>query len=399
MSSTPKTQYTDAERQALREKLNKETEAFIEEAKSRRNADNDPDLDEILATHPAFLKPDEELTQEQIDANPLLKGLQMIKYDDPEDTPYDRALAHKDDGNQFFKKKNYKKACLAYTTALKQWCQNSELLAILHTNRAAANFHLQNYRSSYLDAQAAVELEPKRIKALVRCAQCCDALKKFDLAVEWCKLILSIDAENEFASKCMADNLRRKKEFERDQRKEKAAKQKREAAMSKLMKALQSRKVTLDQDWRKKNEDYDDLTEVELFAKRIESPTGKRVYLENNTLFWPVLFMYPQYKTSDFIEAFEETTALEDHLNCMFADKAVWDEDFDYRPGNFAAFVENYQEERLYEVPMDVPLKKLLSSSKVVVRTGTPGFVILSKSSSFYSEFVGKYSKVYQLLF
>lgn len=405
MADAPVTKYTAAERQALMEKLNKETDQFIEEARARKlenGSEDDDNIDEILATHPAFMNPDEELTQEQIDANPLLKGLQMIKYDDAEDTPYDRALAHKDDGNHHFKKKIYKKARLAYTEALKQRCQNNELLAVLYTNRAAANFHLQNFRSSYLDAQAAVEIEPKRIKALTRCAQCCNALKKYDLAMEWSKVILSVEEGNQFAKDCLAENLKKKKEAERDERKKKIEKKKQDASMKVLMEAIAARNVTLDSVRLKKKDDNDcdqELSEIDLFVKRIESPTRKRVHLKDGSLFWPILFMYPQYRTSDFIEAAEENTTIDDHLQCMFADKAVWDEHWEFKAGNFASFVENFKEERLYEVPMDVPLQQILSSKKVVVRTGTPGFVILAKSSSHYKEFLGKYDQVYKLPF
>ena len=52
------------------------------------------------------------------------------------------AGSHKDDGNQWFKKKKYKLAIKAYDEGLKLKFDDGNLRAVLYTNRAAANFHL-----------------------------------------------------------------------------------------------------------------------------------------------------------------------------------------------------------------------------------------------------------------
>ena len=60
-----------------------------------------------------------------------------------------RAVAHKEDGNEQFKKKRYKAAITAYTAGLKEKAEDSELTAILFCNRAASNYHLgQLYKHS-----------------------------------------------------------------------------------------------------------------------------------------------------------------------------------------------------------------------------------------------------------
>jgi len=58
------------------------------------------------------------------------------------------ALAHKEDGNFNFKMKKYRFAIINYTEGLKLKCGNIDIDANLHLNRAAAHFHLQNYRFS-----------------------------------------------------------------------------------------------------------------------------------------------------------------------------------------------------------------------------------------------------------
>ena len=395
--------WTAEERDELIKKQEEELESFMmNESKKMKSSSkfDEKEFESMLETHPIFMKKDSILTQDDIDKNPILKGLQQVKYDE-NDTPQEKALAHKKDGNFWFQKKMYSKARLAYTEALKVDSKDKQLEAVLYTNRAAANFYLENYRSSYIDAYAATKLEPQRLKALIRCALCSKMLKRYDQTIDWCKIIISIEADNEFALKCIGDACTAKKIAERDQRKKKIEERKVENKNQKLMDEVLKRGVTLDSKVLKKNDDSDEeeeqLSEVQLFMKQINSPTGKIVTLKENLLYWPVLLMYPEYKTSDFIESFGENTFFSDHVEALFSHKAPWDEHYEYRVGNLDVFVENYKEEKLYEVPLNVSLRKILSSPKVVVRTGTPGFVILAKSSSFRSKFLEKYTIIYKL--
>lgn len=50
----------------------------------------------------------------------------------------------KNEGNAFFKEKNYQKAIICYTAGLKKNCGDQEVNTVLLTNRAAAQFHLGN---------------------------------------------------------------------------------------------------------------------------------------------------------------------------------------------------------------------------------------------------------------
>lgn len=50
----------------------------------------------------------------------------------------------KNEGNAFFKEKNYEKAIICYTAGLKKNCGDQEVNTVLLTNRAAAQFHLGN---------------------------------------------------------------------------------------------------------------------------------------------------------------------------------------------------------------------------------------------------------------
>lgn len=54
----------------------------------------------------------------------------------------EQAKSLKDEGNAFFKEKDYQKAILCYTAGLKKKCGDQEINTVLLTNRAAAHFHL-----------------------------------------------------------------------------------------------------------------------------------------------------------------------------------------------------------------------------------------------------------------
>lgn len=56
---------------------------------------------------------------------------------------------YKDDGNFNYKHRNYRLAILSYTEGIKTKCKDTELMAQLYNNRAAANFMLKNYRYKF----------------------------------------------------------------------------------------------------------------------------------------------------------------------------------------------------------------------------------------------------------
>lgn len=59
----------------------------------------------------------------------------------------EQARSLKDEGNAFFKEKNYQKAILSYTAGLKKKCRDQDLNVVLLTNRAAAHFYLGKHFS------------------------------------------------------------------------------------------------------------------------------------------------------------------------------------------------------------------------------------------------------------
>merc|ERR550519_2289617 len=138
--------------------------------------------EEEMNNHPFFntgWKHGEELS-------PMMKGMQDLKYSSTENTPEELAKNYKEDGNFNFKCKKYRFAIASYTEGLKANAGDLEINTQLLTNRAAAQYHIGNYRSSLRDCEAALATIPSHIKAIVRAADCCFALKQFTRCVEFC---------------------------------------------------------------------------------------------------------------------------------------------------------------------------------------------------------------------
>ena len=87
-----------------------------------------------------------------------MQGLQDLKYSPDENTPEELAKNYKEDGNFNFKCKKYRFATASYTEGLKVKCGVKEVDTALLTNRAAAQFHVANYRSSLIDCRSLITI-------------------------------------------------------------------------------------------------------------------------------------------------------------------------------------------------------------------------------------------------
>uniref|UniRef100_A0A8C6RXS4 Tetratricopeptide repeat domain 4 n=1 Tax=Nannospalax galili TaxID=1026970 RepID=A0A8C6RXS4_NANGA len=169
--------------------------------------------------------------------NPDLACLQSIIFDD-ERSPEEQAKTYKDEGNDYFKEKDYKKAVISYTEGLRKKCADLDLNAVLYTNRAAAQYYQGNFRSALNDVLAARKLNPCHLKAIIRGALCHLELKHFAEAVNWCDEGLQIDAKEKklLEMRAKADKLKRMEE--RDVRKAKLKAKKEQNQSETLLQAI-----------------------------------------------------------------------------------------------------------------------------------------------------------------
>ncbi|XP_075412784.1 tetratricopeptide repeat protein 4 [Tenrec ecaudatus] len=367
-------------------------DAFLEKFRSQpyRGGFREDQWEEEFEKIPLFMKkaPSEINPQE----NPDLACLQSIIFDD-ERSPEEQAKTYKDEGNDYFKEKNYKKAVVSYTEGLKKKCADSDLNVVLYTNRAAAQYHLGNFRSALGDVVAARKLKPCHIKAVVRGALCHLELRNFAEAVSWCEEGLKIDGKQKklLDTRVKADRLKRM--AQRDARKATLKGKKEQDGNETLIQAIRARNIRLVSGAAGEDEDEDSASEgpgaLFLDGSNTENPYGARVSLdEQGRLGWPVLFLYPEYAQSDFISSFHEDSRFIDHLTVMFAETPSWDLEQKYCPDNLQVYFEDEERAELYRVPPENTLLQTLQHARYSVKALTPAFLVCVGSSPFCKNFL-----------
>ncbi|KAM9386055.1 tetratricopeptide repeat protein 4 isoform 2-T2 [Pholidichthys leucotaenia] len=291
-------------------------DAFMGKFKTQRykNAFTEKNWEKEFDKIPMFMKsaPAEIDPQEY----PELSCIQSIIHDEDR-PPEEQAKSLKDEGNAYFKEKNYQKAVVSYTAGLKKKCGDQDLNAVLLTNRAAAHFHLGNMRSSLNDAAAAKKIKPDHLKALFRGAQCCIELQNFSEAVQWCDEGLKFHPTEKKLNELRAAADKHKRAADRDARKAKAREKKQHGDKQALLGLIKDRGIKLLQSVKSHRHDSDSDEETESSSATIaelsldgfssQEVTGAQVFMdEQGSLHWPVLFFYPEHQQSDFISAFCE---------------------------------------------------------------------------------------------
>ncbi|XP_064002983.1 tetratricopeptide repeat protein 4 isoform X2 [Pogoniulus pusillus] len=335
----------------------------------------------------------------EIDAErqPDLACLQSLLFDE-EQSPAELAKMYKNEGNDYFKEKDYKRAVVAYSEGLQRRCGDPELNAVLHTNRGAAQFHLGNYRSALRDAIQARKLKPTHLKAIIRGALCHVELKNFSEAIAWCEEGLQIDAKERklVETRAKADKLKRAEE--RDARRAKAMEKKEQCQKEILLAAIKERNIKLALEPSSEEEEISGgLAEISLDGFHCDSATGAKVHLDaDGSLNWPVLFLYPEHEQTDFIAAFHENSRFIDHLMVMFAELPPWDLERKYLPSSLELYFEDEERAEMYELNPGHTLLQVLQHERYFVKAGTPAVLALVKHSPFSEKyFCGK--KVHRL--
>lgn len=408
---------TEEERLRLAQKLDEEMAEYL--AALEKKAQDGPgytegwredNWEQEMESHP-FFATNEQLIEDAAKGtlSPLMEGLQQLKYSPDENSPEELARNYKEDGNFQFKLKKYRLAVAAYTEGIR--CKSKEELITVQliTNRAAAQFHLGNYRSSFNDCRLVVKLKPDHFKAVKRGAICCHALGRFADCIEWSEKALKLEPCDKEVLTILQQSREQIKEAERNARKEAVAKKKQLKKDAKLVAALQSRGVKL-KDFNLKSVDAakeEQISEViEMLVPKIPNAAHKRVNFttasggDSETLVWPVLFMYPEYGETDLIEEFEEVGQFfSDHLQAMFGhgiERPVWDIQNKYVPERLKIYFEDRltDPDKVALIPLkdtNTTLGEVLADPRYEVAYGLPTFIVLVEKSPYEAVMIKTY--------
>ncbi|KAL4337098.1 hypothetical protein AHAS_Ahas12G0076200 [Arachis hypogaea] len=193
------------------------------------------------------------------------------------------AIELKEKGNEYVKKgkKHYSEAIDCYTRAINQKALSDSESSVLFANRAHVNLLLGNHRRALSDAQQALNLSPSNIKAIYRAVKASLSLNLLAEAQDFCRKGLQLDPNNEELKRL--DQQIHTKISEKEKREAEVSKAISEA--EELVSAIENRGLKIGKAM------YRELTGLK-----------KPVLDKNNILHWPVLLLYAEVMSSDFIE-------------------------------------------------------------------------------------------------
>ncbi|GAV84181.1 TPR_11 domain-containing protein [Cephalotus follicularis] len=325
------------------------------------------------------------------------------------------AVELKEKGNQYVKmgKKHYNEAIDCYTRAINQNVLSDYDTSILFANRAHVNLLLGNHRRALIDSEDAVKLCPTNLKALYRAAKAALSLMLLTEAKSFCYKGLEKDPDNDDLKKLVSqiDALK----LEQEQRQALVSRAVAEA--KELVFAIEERGLKIGKAV------YQELTGLR-----------KPILDKDKILHWPVLLLYAEVMTSDFIENFCETDLFSAHLDIMLSEgcpplqwdrenhytrenielyyeagpgiclsktellcyllegtaganaKSIGDEDKDDSEGSNHGFSAGEGSSKWVKVNDRRNLQDVLKEPNFII-PGIPVFYAVSKSSSFYEEF------------
>lgn len=360
-------------------------DAYLEKIKMEyKDGWTEENWEEEIEKHPIFMTKMPEAGQP---LPPAVEALQLLQWEGTDDTPSEKALKYKDEGNFNFKCKKYKFAIISYTEGLKQGIDDDkELSSTLHNNRAAAQYQLGNYRSAFNDACFARKFNSKNLKALYKGAECCYQLKMFEDTGKWCETLLGLNAGDEKAKELREKSEIAKKTYEKEKRKKEAVIRHRTENQTKILTLIKTRKIQISE----KDSKFLDLLETPV------NPLQRCVQLatEKDRLVWPVALIYPEFGQTEYIEAFDEYNCFEDHLKIMLGECPPWDTSRKYDWQSVQVFYEDQAKHRLLPFDKTLTLLEVLQKEGNWVQLGTPKFFVMVKNSNFCKTFIGKYNEI-----
>lgn len=351
---TPAVPMTDQERLELAERLDRELDEFIDGLERKRYDEGWPEdrWEQEMEKHPFFMK---KLPEPGDELHPMYEGLQNLKYDPEENTAEELAINYKEDGNWYMKHKKFRACILAYTEGLHVKCVNDEVNAQLYNNRSASHFFLKNYRSSYEDAERALNLKKDYPKARWRAVQCLDKMDRFEQCIDLCDQILHEDPANQDAQrmrKACNDRWQAKK---RDDRKLSVSEKKKRDQWDRVIETVKGRKL--------KFEEADSVDEI---TQKILTPTyppleNYPVHMdEGGSLEWPLAFCYPEFMFSDYQQAVCEVFPMADIVHDLLMDPLECDRENRYVADNVNVYYLNKAIRKAIKVDQKKPLKEII---------------------------------------
>ncbi|KAI1936679.1 HSP70/90 co-chaperone [Ophidiomyces ophidiicola] len=223
-------------------------------------------------------------------------------------------------------------------------------------NRALCNLEMKNYRSCTLDCAAALQLNPRNLKAYYRTARALLALDKTTAAGDAAHRGLALDPANAALQQLAPRIAARHAALEQDAARRRAADARAARIARTLATALRARGIRTRSSASASASQQKQQPELEDAAMHL-APDPEAA---GSTLVVPCVVLYPAHAQSDVIKAFAETDCVREHLAYLLP--APWDREGEYTVDGVECFMETAAG-GLVRVGKDVSLLEVLSSS------------------------------------
>lgn len=190
-----------------------------------------------------------------------------------------------------------------------------QLTSQILCNRAAVQLELKNYGSCRSDAARAIQLDATNVKAYFRGAKASRMLRKPLDTLRYCEEGLKHDPGNKVLLQLQTEGRKLVQELRAEKLQYERERMKRRAATDKYRKLCAGRGIRVGR--------------AVVDDERVRQYEGKAdLDVASGSMYWPVLFLYDQHGTSDFVQCFGEQDSVIEHLANMFPETgpfAEWD--------------------------------------------------------------------------
>lgn len=337
-----------------------------------------------MEKHPFFMKKAPEPGDE---IHPMLEGLQQLKFDTEDNTPFELAEKYKEDGNYWIKHKKFRIAIMNYTEALQQKLDDSEMNASLYNNRSAAHFFLKNYRSSICDAELALRQKRNYPKVKIRLLKCKMELKKYEEVCKHVEEFLSEDPTNKELIDIQKVAIAKKAEILRNERKNQLQEKKKRQEFQTLVQALIQRKAKFEEI---RHRDLSSSLTPEIIKPKIDPLENHSVSIDSHgTVYWPIVFCYPEYQLTDIQQQVHEMETIFECFEDMFALDEPTPHNYK-NPNDLNVYFENRLKATVYKVDLQKTIKDLVADEKFSIFNGYITLYAIPKDSKAETEFVNQ---------
>uniref|UniRef100_A0A7S2X907 Cns1/TTC4 wheel domain-containing protein n=1 Tax=Lotharella oceanica TaxID=641309 RepID=A0A7S2X907_9EUKA len=345
--------------------------------KATRFPDNPEDIDAYVNNIPLFSKA-RPSKDKQGDAWKMVEAIEANQ------DPKVKATELKNNGNECFKAgpKRWKDAITFYTQAIDEECGDARLDSVCLSNRALIHMKQKNYGKCIDDCKLAIEKNPRNPKAYLRAGQASWELGKRKEAMRWYEWTLK-RAGDDFLKKNYVVNLIKKSERILEEDRKKAEEKRRRKVLKEKAEDILANAIK--------------LRDVQITGETLNGEYKPKLD-DKGCIHWPVLFMYPEFLQTDFIQDFHELRTFKDQLSLMFPPKGSsppWDKKGAYRLSELEVFVEvkSKTAHSVRKVGIEDALAGGLTTKGNIV-AGVPTFMVLSKASQYFANNFLKTHKV-----